>query len=209
MSIVQSEGFDLITTSADLRARNFPFAEGVLAATASKFGGQAWDLGSSSATVLNYYLGLVSDNQYVGVSMWRKFENEPSAGTYVLFISDGLPLTSVPTITSSHMSLIVRAGNLLEVTGGHGALLASLPGAIVPGSWQHYEFRVFVDNSVGTVELWIDGIKVVDLTSQDTRDSGGSATLYFNGNLGSVNSYIDDIVIQQDPSVPAVRTGGT
>lgn len=207
MSIVQTEGFELITSNADLRARNWPFAEGVLAATASKWGGQAWDLGNNSGTVLSYDMGTTLDNPYFGVSFWRYFENEPSAGTYVIAHADVDSQGTLPPSTNSHASLFLGAGGLLQVKGGHGAVLQELENAIVAGVWMHFEWRVFIDNSVGTVELWIDGFKVTDLTGVDTRDSGAVGSLYFNGNVDAVNSMVDDIVVSMDPSSPVGLVG--
>ena len=207
MSIVQSEGFELVGNGADLNARGWSYAEGSIAATASKWGSQAWDLGSLSANVLNYPFGPTVDNPYIGVSFWRKYENEPSAGTWLVIIGDAVPNTSVPSSSASHVGLLIQAAGALEVKRAAGIVVDTLPGVISGGVWQHYEFRVFIDHSAGTMELWIDGIKVVDETGIDTRDTGSQTTVVFNGNTGAVNSYIDDIVLSKALSAPVALTG--
>jgi len=60
---------------------------------------------------------------------------------------------------------------------GSGTLLGTSEQVITAASWNHFECKVVVDNTVGTVEIRHNGITVLNLTGVDTLNSG-------DGNIG-------------------------
>jgi hypothetical protein len=70
------------------------------------------------------------------------------------------------------------------------------------GAWHYIEFKVVIDNSVGTVTVRIDGVEVLALTAQDTQALSvaawneiaiGSFTSITSSPL--VNIWVDDLVV--------------
>lgn len=79
--------------------------------------------------------------------------------------------------------LRVYRGNPAE---GSAVILASVPGALsnAYGTENYYEIRSLIDNTVGTVEVRINGDTVVSLTGQDTeRSSNAFASGVYLGNI--------------------------
>lgn len=65
-------------------------------------------------------------------------------------------------------------------TGGTGMVEYFLPASAIDGSGPtyHIEAIVHVDNSVGTVQLWVNDIQVLDLTGKDTKNGGSGVIGY-------------------------------
>lgn len=201
MTMIYTEGFELITSAADLTAAGLSTAEGSLAATASKWGGQAWDLGNSANNTLALPLQDVADAQYMNIALWRKWSAVPGIGGEVVMIGDLGPAANPPTNTGAHVVLYHVANGGLQMISANGLVRQQLFNVIQANTWMHFELRVFIDHTVGTLELWIDGIKVVDLSGLDTRDGGAPKTFYSSGQADSTNCYVDDVVIHEGTGI--------
>lgn len=201
MTIKFTEGFELVTTIADLLAGGWSIVEGTgISATESNWGGQAWNIGSTSNNTIAVALQPVLDEEYVNIAQWRKWSSIPNAGGAIIAMADAVPSANPPSTTSAHFSLGHQANGAIQLfTGGIGRV--TLLNVIKANTWMHFEMRVFMDNTVGTVELWVDGIKLLDLTGMDTRDSGASKSVHFTATIDPTNCFIDDVVIHEGTSI--------
>ena len=200
MSMKFTEGFELITSTADLLAGGWSIAEGSLAATESKWGGQAWNIGSASNSTLALALLPVADAQYVSIAQWRKWSSVPNSGGYVIQMGDNVPNATPPSTTASHFAIFHQANGAIQIfTGGSGR--DTILNVIKANTWMHFEVRVFMDHSVGTFELWVDGIKIADLTGLDTRDSSSLKTVYFSATNDPTSCFVDDVVINEGTGI--------
>jgi hypothetical protein len=210
MSIILTEGFDLIGSNADLLGRGWTIAEaGVIAATANQYGGRAWDLGTTDDTVLALNMPVVIGTQpYISVACWRLYTTIPgTAAGSIIGIGDGVSPVTTLAPNSAHVYLQNAAGGGIRVSKANNTEVITLGSRIKANVWQHYELRVFVDHSVGTLEFWLDGILEVSETGIDTRDSGTTGNIHFTGNNDPSNCYIDDIVITQDATTEHAQIG--
>lgn len=110
--------------------------------------------------------------------------------------------------TTEHLCIVLNTvSGTIEVRRGSesGTLLGS-GGTIAIGRWYYIAIKGTIDNAAGVVEVWLDGIKVIDLSSQDTQN-GGTATvnnIWWEQSAGTLASwYIDDIKVRDD-AVPGV-----
>lgn len=80
----------------------------------------------------------------------------------------------------------------------NGTTLGSTP-PLVLGGWNHVEWKTVINNSTGTIDVKVNGVSVLSLTSQDTQNTANaSANSVRFGNLsGSFGLFSDynDIVI--------------
>lgn len=68
-------------------------------------------------------------------------------------------------------------------------------------NWYYIELKVFIDNGAGTVDVNVDGISVLSLTSQDTLQgtlADIAAVRFYGTNNGAWNFTYDDIYICDD-----------
>ena len=121
-----------------------------------------------------------------------------NAGSIMSFWGDGgtvLHLT-VETPNSDGSIDVRRAGTTILGTSAAGVL--SLIGA-----WQYIEVKVLISDTVGTVDVVVDGVNVLSLTNQDTRN-GGTDALIDQVRIGSQNTAnnaataVRDIVIMNE-----------
>jgi hypothetical protein len=72
-------------------------------------------------------------------------------------------------------SLALRPDGLLEVRRGTGTVLGTASGGTISvGSYFYLETKIKIDPSVGTVDVWVNGVNVLSLTGQNTRSSANS-----------------------------------
>lgn len=96
----------------------------------------------------------------------------------------------------AHVVLQVLASGAIDVIRGSTSIGTTAGGVIFSAQWQHIRVAWTISNTVGVVQIWVDGVQVINLSSQDTQN-GGSAewqTLMV-GSTGSINSYIKDLII--------------
>jgi hypothetical protein len=75
------------------------------------------------------------------------------------------------------------------------------------GTWHNCVVKTTIDNTTGTIEVWVDGIKVIDVSGLDNNydpyGEPGAAGIYIvGGDSGGNDSeiYIDDLYAVTDPS---------
>jgi len=107
-----------------------------------------------------------------------------------------------------HVTLqLLSGGSIRALRGsGFGTALGTAYNVLRPGTWNHIEVKVTISDTVGVVELWVNDIQVLDLTSQDTRNGGASDnsdTVDFVGAAAIIagvagETIFSDIVIRDD-----------
>lgn len=91
-----------------------------------------------------------------------------------------------------HISLTAVEGGALRVRRGDGndAIIHTTGvGILTIDKWHHIGMKVTLHDSAGTIDVWVDGVNVISLTGQDTK----------NGGTGAV---FDDIMVQTTSSNP-------
>lgn len=201
MTIIVTEGFDLIADGADLLNRGFAVGEGGIAATASQWSTPVLDLFSTSANVINYKAPeSVATEEYICVSCWRYFSDAFTSSSGWLIALTNTSATSAANAANVHAGLAFKSGlNSLDVYGD--LFEETTPVVLQQGVWQHHELRVRFHATLGTIEYYVDGSKKVDLTSIDTQATAGNAWVHLSGTAGPANCYVDDLVIQTGTSI--------
>jgi hypothetical protein len=80
-----------------------------------------------------------------------------------------------------------------------GTLLGSTAnGIIAPNAWHYIEVKVTLSDTVGVFTIWVDGVSVLALTGQDTKNAGTKTV--FDGfalgaAFGGINFYYDDVYV--------------
>jgi hypothetical protein len=87
----------------------------------------------------------------------------------------------------------------------NGIALGTTSVTVPPGAYTHVEWLTTIHPTAGTTQVWFNGVSVLALTSQNTRNSANSsANQVFLGNKGGsggVVAQFDDIVIyDQQPT---------
>lgn len=80
----------------------------------------------------------------------------------------------------------------------NGTSLGTFHRVLTIGVWYYLEFKVTIDNSAGTADLWIDGVNVISLTSQDTQATANAYANEFKigRDAGSdISGHLDDLVV--------------
>ena len=154
--------------------------------------------------------------------------NLPSANTFVQVIvpsaqeSDtatvgvAVKLASVTTTTShdliqlrsdaaatAHVAVRVNADGSLSADRGVGVsptvLGTSVPGLILPSVWNYIEVQAKMHDTTGTVTVRVNGVAVITLTAQDTKNAGTKTTFdsvrFQNGTTATPSPIIDDVYV--------------
>lgn len=119
---------------------------------------------------------------------------------------------SIACDTTGHL-IAIRGGNGLASSG---TTLGTSTAAITFGSWHYIEVKVVISPTVGVVEVKVDGVVVLSLTGQNTRQTANSSfgqiaigcsansggtffydDLYYEDTTGSFNTnYLGDTAIK-------------
>lgn len=87
----------------------------------------------------------------------------------------------------------------IRVRRGDGTILAtSAPLPLVTGAWHYYEFKVTIDDAVGTVEVRRDQTPIINISGVDTRNGGTNANVYwmrFGNNADNNYGSLDDVYV--------------
>lgn len=194
MAIVWIEGFESYGDMADLR-RGMVGPNSTtsgLAIVAGRYGGQA--LECNSATGGSIFLPVPPASTYIGGVAWRQ--------------SSGLSLVAQEIISfrglsnfgalSEHVSIDIESDGSITANRTTTELGSSSAGVVSHNTWHYIEAKVFISNTVGTVDVYVDGSSVLSLTSQDTQNnSNRDANIIAVGFMGSNtnDSQRDDIYI--------------
>ena len=101
--------------------------------------------------------------------------------------------------TVDHIQVYVVANTgALQVRRGTATTLGTTAAGLISANTAHYiELKVLIHDSTGTVDLYVDGVSRLSLTSQDTKDGGTNSyvdRVTFTGVSGN-QMILDDIYI--------------
>ena len=202
MTLLYTEGFDWTDPSLTMQALEDTYARkhkgqqqvefliGVDSSIVTGRGGRggAWDSGGNSGNRLNAPVmrdGAVESEYIMGYAV----KTPATLQNNVKFLSVDL---------GSQIQLAVRVNSDGSITARRGdsvTLGTSPTGLFTTSTWYHFEFKIVLDNSVGSIEFRINGVTVWELTGVDTRfDDEGTWDGFRMFQIGD-NTVYDDIYI--------------
>lgn len=132
----------------------------------------------------------------------------PAAATYIvggmwMMTGSGSTIANMSFAETSiqHVTIQVDGVNqrLTAFRGNLTTSLGSTPNnTFLNGVWHHVEIKVTISNTVGVVEIRIDGVVQLNLTNQDTQNAGTSVinTIWAGANSGAAaNLHLDSFYI--------------
>lgn len=194
MAIIGIEGFDWCSNSTtgqtELAAEGFAITGG--GGSGPNTTQQRFGSGKSYALLDSDPFGAISRplpsaiaTLFVGVA-----GRLPTLGTarWFLCFRDG---------STEHVSLSLNAAGFFEVRRGAtsattGTLLGTSTSSFSGNTWYYIELMVTISDASGVVQLFVDGVEQINLSSVDTKNGGNTSVdrFYFPG--GSL-FYIDDL----------------
>jgi len=115
--------------------------------------------------------------------------------------------------STAHISInFIRGTNSINVRRGapNGTLIGSSGDAVIPQStWFYIEGKIHFDDTVGSVEIRINGKPVIELTDVDTRNGTSLPNTFHIGGIGynipvgAGNQRFDDIYVCDDSGTVA------
>lgn len=95
-----------------------------------------------------------------------------------------------------HVDLVQRASNTIAAHRLNTELGRTDSDTFFPNQWYYLEFKAFIHDTTGTIEVKLDGTQVLSLTSQDTRNGGTAAIDNISfGAMRNATFYYRDIVV--------------
>jgi hypothetical protein len=147
---------------------------GALAATDSNArtnGYLGYSNGSNARTLTKSVFAADEHATFIAGQAHRRSLASPGAFAAFAFLSDTRATTHVTIEVTPGSSGTVKA---YRGTSGAGTLLGTYTGSVVPSAstWYYLEAKVTLHDSAGTIEVKIDGVTVLSLTGQDTKNAG-------------------------------------
>jgi hypothetical protein len=167
-----------------------------LAFIAGRFTGNALDARGSTGSALVTALGGNKPTVIVGLAYRR---TSPFNLGRIFALVDGAIF---------HFELRMESsGQITARRGASGTILGTTAFALPIGVWCHIEAKVFISDTVGTVEVRVNGITVLLLTAQDTRNGGNASCdqVYLGPSSSAESGAYDDYHICDDTIVEAAN----
>lgn len=181
MSIVHIDGFDSYSTGSDLTQEYASGSNGIanLSTTAGRFGGGA-------LTYLGSFKDLVHVLDNPVDELWTGIAIEPTTtgdgrDACIFAFSSTFGYEVVLTFNDSTGDLKVWRGSQSTQLGSSVAVTMGT------NTWHWIEVHAILDPSAGVVEVWLDGVQIINLTAQNTRQNG-SATVFSQVGIGAGSS---------------------
>ncbi len=124
----------------------------------------------------------------------------------------GNPAQDVPFAffegTLMHINMNQRSNGALSIERGLDGgveLGRTAAGVITANVWVYLEVGVRIHDTLGWVEVWADGTKVLDLTNQDTRNGGATGLIDrvgWNSHRDTINYFRDVYILNEQGSAP-------
>lgn len=113
------------------------------------------------------------------------------ASGYVMAFRDG---------TDTQFSIKIKSDGSIELYRGADATLlaSSSTGVVSSGVWFYFEIKVVFSQTVGTVDVKVDGASVISDTGLDTCQTANASIDSFRFRGGPVYMYMDDLYICDD-----------
>jgi hypothetical protein len=192
MSIIHMDGFDSYAALADF-GMEYGVNNGQLSATAGRFGGNAYGITSYSQYLIKTLPSPLNE-LWIGCAM--QLTGGRLGSLFVFNSANGIEAELA--WGSDVNTLVVYRGDLGNPIGTY----AFSPS---PTSWHWVEVHYKLSSSAGVFEVWLDGVRVINVTGVSTSGAGGSTVT--NIWLGSTHAgngpsmWYDDLYIA-DPNTP-------
>lgn len=206
MSILHMEGFDTYASTSDFGQAYSSGNTPTLQTAGGRFGGGAIQFGQNGNENLIKALGATYSDVIFGFAF--KATSAPN--------NPGLGIAFLSSSAGTEFSLCVNEaiGALFAYRGGSS--LGSTSGGVIPsGQWVWIEGRVKFSTTVGIVELYVNGVEVLNLTGVNTLNNGGQTGVNTAG-IGacpgnySPYGYADDWYVLDPNTAPnQVRLGNS
>jgi hypothetical protein len=121
--------------------------------------------------------------------------------------SVSLEMCGVQDGVSNQVDLRLNATGTLSVTR-NGTVLGTTAVSLSLNTYYHIEFKTTISDTVGTVQLWINGASQLNLTLQDTKNTANATgNIVFIGSITNRNNAAnwdyDDIIIYDGQTTDA------
>jgi hypothetical protein len=189
MALQFMEGFDHYTTGQAGRKWTSVVGNGAIVAP-GRFGGQAWQFNNVGTTSYLEQNLTARDTFILGVALQIGYGDATTP--IIRFMDDNNDQVDI-RVTSTAGFQFTRAGVPLGTTADN---------VIAFGYFNYIEAKVLVDNTVGYVQLRINGAEVLNVPALDTQATSNSRInkIRFQpfSNSGSYDMRLDDIYILDD-----------
>jgi hypothetical protein len=167
---------------------------------------------SSSNTRFSYGKSFNANGQY----LWKKFDNITSNTVYVSFAyyhTETISLSpsasyyayfTLIDVDTEQVTVVFRGNGSIDVLRGgtNGTVIATFYDAFVNQNWNHWQFKVVIDSSVGAIYIRKDN-DPTNTFSQENINTQNTASPYadsvylgnVHGYLFGVPEFIDDFII--------------
>jgi len=155
----------------------------------ARFGGQ----GARSYGGGYWFNKLLAANEttvYVGFAFYKDSSNTPSSGTYgQLKLCDESDVAQIYIRLNSGLGFTALLGEGTELGTSADAVFTNY-------KWHYIETKVTISDTVGVVEVKLNGTQVLNLTSQDTKNgSDYIRKVQFGGLSPNAYCWFDDLYI--------------
>ena len=198
MAWIIGDSFDLYNTPADAAAGMWAIATNFTLVTTTRFGtGQAIQTSSDNLAVLT--TPSFSNVSTVYIAFAYNFTGNNTGRLGAATIISGFTYYDG---ASAQCSVCFRNDGAIVVTNGTvaGAIVATFPNAVFQGCWTHFQIKVVIDNSAGSVTIRTNGAgsDTFSATGLNTRNGTSAAqTNKISYATGAGNSlpWLDDLLI--------------
>lgn len=189
MSLILIEGFDHYTT-ATAGGKVTLDANSAINSSAGRFQGGGALITSDAAVSTENYLPLGANYTEAIVGFAFYFDG---TGTEVPAYDEMMAF--VANSGSEQCILHLGTGDTLYITRGSSTVVANGSTPLVPGTWNYIEFRIVVSDTVGEVEVMLNGVQEIIQTNIDTKNTsvGSVNQIYFSTCRWQDSGRIDDV----------------
>jgi hypothetical protein len=161
MALLHLEGFEVADGINVYVGRKLLTGSNATAWVDGRFGGKAVRLVYGNAVGFLY-----SSVQTLIVGFAINFET----------IEYAWPLLEIRDASTEQIAMDFGIGGSLRIVRGSTVIVETAPGLISRRAWHFVELKVKIDNSVGTIEIHVDGVEVANETNLDTQVTGNATT---------------------------------
>lgn len=182
MTLLFADGFDHYDSAALMARKWDGSGTGVTQATGRN--GRAWSV-PNAATYKN-----VANKQTL-INGFAYYVTGTIAGSNAIMSYKDAGTIQVDLVINTNGSISVRR-NGVTVLGTTSAGLVHIT------TWHYIEWKVKIDNTVGTVHVHLDGTEVLALTGQDTQQTANAYATTVNFEYPGYGNYYDDFYLCDD-----------
>ena len=188
MSIIFMDSFDHYTTAAHMQSKGWiPEETGQPSTSQKRTGGYSMTGGGSTSVCV----------------FSTPVPNETAIYLHVALYQDGASASRLAGVcggfadwNSYQVMVLYSAIGEIYVSSGGSTIGTTAPGVFRFNTWNHFQIKFVVSNTVGEVEIYLNGALVLDLSGKDTLNQSGSPATAVGIMFGGAwTQYIDDLVV--------------